>query len=163
VFAEVTAGNGVLLDIHGDGEERVAIENEIAALELGGAVCMKGRYPDGADYGRLLASYHALVLPSIDCEGLPLVLLEAMSCGLPFLATDIGGIPDVGGGNPDVVITGPAPAMVREGLIRLLAMLLSGHHSNARLKEFYKARFSQEQAERRWREMFAGPREYFAR
>ena len=162
VFADVTAGDDVRFDIHGDGEERAAIEAEITALNLGATVCMKGRYPEGTEYARLLASYHALVLPSIDCEGLPLVLLEAMSCGLPFLATAIGGIPDVGVGNPDVVIAGPAPAMLREGLVRLLAMLRTGRISTARLKEFYRTRLSQEEAEKQWRQMFAAPREYFA-
>ncbi|MFB2971576.1 glycosyltransferase family 4 protein [Aerosakkonema sp. BLCC-F183] len=38
--------------------------------------------------------HHALILPS-RCEGLPLVLVEAMMCGRLGIVTDVGGIPEI--------------------------------------------------------------------
>ena len=41
-----------------------------------------------------LASSKCLILPSYG-EGYPLVILESLSQGIPVLATDVGGIPDL--------------------------------------------------------------------
>lgn len=45
---------------------------------------------------KLLCSSDVFILPSI-AEGLPLVILEAMSAGLPWVSTPVGGVPKVFG------------------------------------------------------------------
>lgn len=51
-------------------------------------------FPYGGSVGPHLAALDLFVLPSA-WEAMPLSLLEAMSCGLPILATDVGGTPEV--------------------------------------------------------------------
>lgn len=46
------------------------------------------------DVGRLLAAADTCLLTSIS-EGIPLTLIEAMAAGLPVVATNVGGVPEV--------------------------------------------------------------------
>jgi len=50
-----------------------------------------GAYSSGAQQAAILQSLDALVLFSTHNEGMPLSLIEAMSAGLPWIATDQGG------------------------------------------------------------------------
>ena len=74
---------------------RGPLEHELAAAAadpaLGGRVHFLG---PRADADRLMAGADLFVLPSHQ-EGLPVALMEAMSAGLPVVATTVGGVPGV--------------------------------------------------------------------
>jgi glycosyltransferase involved in cell wall biosynthesis len=67
----------------------------LTSPELGGSVSHLG-YVDAADRERLYAGARALVLPSLD-EGFGLTALEAMSAGVPVVASTRGSLPEVVG------------------------------------------------------------------
>lgn len=73
----------------GDGPLRGELEGLIEELALSHEVTLLG---ERQDVNRLLGEFDAFVLPS-RTEGLPVALLEAMSCGLPVVATSVGGVP----------------------------------------------------------------------
>jgi L-malate glycosyltransferase len=81
----------VKLILVGDGELRKTIEKKVAQNGLSDAVEFTGNIQNVAEK---LRSADAFVLPS-RYEGLPLTILEAMASGLPIIATNVGGVPDI--------------------------------------------------------------------
>jgi glycosyltransferase involved in cell wall biosynthesis len=73
--------------IAGDGSQRIKLEAQASSLGLGAGIVRFLGMRD--DVPTLMEAADALVLPS-RWEGLPMVLLEAASAGLPAVATDVG-------------------------------------------------------------------------
>ena len=97
----------------GDGPDRAALERRAAAL--GDRVRFLG---ERRDVGRLLQAADLLVLPS-DREGLPMAVLEALAAGVPVVASDVGGIPQLGADAVELVAPQSADALA-EGIRRVL-------------------------------------------
>lgn len=91
-FAQVARGDaGVGLDVVGDGPLRKTLRASVAALGLAERVVFHGRKspPEVAD---LMKKAACLILSS-HSEGMPNVVLEALACGTPVVATDVGEVP----------------------------------------------------------------------
>ena len=84
------SGRDIKLTLAGDGEETGALKDQIARLGLGTAARFLGhvqaRY--GFSKGRLL------VVPSRG-DSMPYVVIEAAAAGIPMIAANVGGIPEV--------------------------------------------------------------------
>ncbi len=77
--------------IIGEGLEKQNLENLIKKHELENYVILTGRIPDAYQY---LKAFDLFVLPSVK-EGQPWVILEAMAAGVPIVAINIAGIPEM--------------------------------------------------------------------
>jgi glycosyltransferase involved in cell wall biosynthesis len=112
------------LVVIGDGPERTVLEAQARAAGMSDRVAIRGRVSD-AELRAAYAASDALVLPSIldargDTEGLGVVLLEAMSYGVPVVASDIGGITDIVEHDRSGLLVPPAdPARLAGALERL--------------------------------------------
>jgi glycosyltransferase involved in cell wall biosynthesis len=84
-------GPDVHLVIVGDGSHRPAVEAEVRRYASTDFVHLLGQRTDVA---QLLPAFDVFALSS-DSEGLPMVIPEAMACGIPVVSTDVGGISDV--------------------------------------------------------------------
>jgi glycosyltransferase involved in cell wall biosynthesis len=81
----------VALDVAGDGPDRPRLEALAAGVE---GVRFHGRV-DGATVDSLMTQALAVVLPSRWYENQPMVVLEAFARGVPVVATDLGGTPEL--------------------------------------------------------------------
>ena len=99
---------GSRLVIAGEGGEEAALRRQIADLGLTGRVELAGHLPRD-EMRDLYRRASLFVLPSRR-EGMPLVLLEAMATGLPAVATAVGGVPEVMGGDTGALVSPEDPA-----------------------------------------------------
>ena len=86
-----TRGVHVQVSFAGDGSDRAELEAQAQTLGVADRTTFLGN----VDHAQLLDSYSeghydAFVLPSLH-EGISVALIEAMSRGLPVIATDVGG------------------------------------------------------------------------
>jgi len=106
-----------ILWIVGSGAEESVLEKVAKELRLQRVQFLGGTL-NPLDY------YHAadvFILPSIQ-EGFPNVILEAMSCGLPCIASEIGGVTDIMKQDSQGILVPPGDA---ERLSEAIARMLS--------------------------------------
>jgi len=97
---------GVRFVIVGDGPLRTEIEALVAERGLDGVLAFAGVRDDmPATY----AAFDVLALTSRH-EGTPLAVLEAMACGLPIVATSVGGVPELVCDDESGVLVAPSDA-----------------------------------------------------
>lgn len=83
----------VKLVLVGDGVERSRLEELAKRLDLNGCIQFAGQVPQER-IPQVMHQADIFSLLSLS-EGFPVVLLEAMAAGLPIVATNVGGIPDI--------------------------------------------------------------------
>jgi len=108
--------------IGGDGPSLPEIEEELKNDQFRGKVTLAGRIPD-EELPQFYNQIKLFVLPSYT-EGLPQVILEAMACSTPVLATPVGSIPDViKDGETGFIMEDNSPESVTRSVIRALKHL----------------------------------------
>lgn len=113
------AGGVDELLVVGDGPERERLEALAGELELDERVEFRGFVPD-AELAEALRSCDGLVLPAVvdekgDTEGLGVVLIEALAAGVPVIASEVGGIPDIVEDGATGLLTPPGDAAALAG------------------------------------------------
>ncbi|GAB6098059.1 glycosyltransferase [Desulfatiferula olefinivorans] len=84
---------GLKLFIIGDGPLKKELQNFITSLRLWNSVCLVGPVPHDEIINWLNAA--DIFCMSSTREGCPVVIHEALACGVPVISSDVGGIPDI--------------------------------------------------------------------
>lgn len=87
----LAGGHDVQLTLLGDGPERSPLEARARTLGITGAIRWAGYVGERERYMAALRKGDLFVLPSLS-EGVPKVIVEAMACGVPVVASSVGGI-----------------------------------------------------------------------
>lgn len=145
--------------IVGEGPERGRLEEQIDRLELHGQVSLLGqRYHH--EVLELLGEADLFVMTSI-VEGMPVAIMEAMVAGVPVIAPEITGIPELlGYGEGGILIPPSEPAALADAVarvaagetdtrtlarnaFRLIVERFNLHANSRRFADFLKQRLSQ--------------------
>ena len=116
----------VHLLIVGEGPERARIEEHIRAKGREEHVTLIGQVPTAEPYYALAD----IAVLSSRSEGSPNALLEAMSAGVPVVATSVGGIPEIVNDEESALLVAPGD---REAMTAAIGRLLGEKELAARL------------------------------
>lgn len=139
-FAEATASQDTELWLVGDGPDRAQVESLGRELGLGERLRLLGARDDLSE---LHAAADVFALAS-EREAFGLVALEAMACGVPVVATSVGGVPEVVRDHIEGRLVDPGDqrgfaAALRELLVDAEARAALGRAGRARAVEQFAA------------------------
>jgi glycosyltransferase involved in cell wall biosynthesis len=125
----------------GDGPLRSKVEAEARRLGLGARVVFAGLRQDVPE---LLPGLDALVFSSLR-EGLSMAMLEAMAAGVPVVATDVGGTPElIAHGVTGLLVPPGRPESLADALVGLLEDAAGGERIRREARRCVEERFSLE-------------------
>lgn len=131
-------GKPVTLTLAGDGEETEALKSLVKKLNLEGAVRFIGfvKARTGFSKGRLL------VVPSRG-DSMPYVVIEAAAAGVPMIAANVGGIPEIFGPHKEALFVANSIGAMADAIEAALGDLNASRESAKVLRERIFMQFSQ--------------------
>ncbi len=136
---------------HGDAIEE--LKKLVVELGLQNNVTINKGWNNEEEYAEILEKVDFIVLSS-KSEGLPLVLLESMAFGNPFVATNVGAVGVLAENNPDVIIVDNNKDAIKKGIQLMIDKLRNNEIDRERLRKYYNSNFGPANIVKQWREIF---------
>jgi glycosyltransferase involved in cell wall biosynthesis len=131
----------ISLNIAGDGSQRHKIAARAKALNFASRYRYHGVYTHPEECRAFMESLDVFVMPSFT-EGTPNSIVEAMACGKPIIASDVGGIPDMIGDEAGILVTPGDVAGLADAIARFAGDSDLRRKMGAAAKERYHKLFS---------------------
>ena len=144
--------HGLSLTFYGYGD-RKRLQKSIDACGLSDEVRIEGGWRTERELANILDKLDFVVLPS-QSEGLPIILLECMSHGVPYVATDVGAIKTLAEGNPDVLVVANDAESICAGIVQMANGIRSGAVQGKRLQQFSAEKYSYGRVSELWKQVF---------
>jgi len=129
------------LVIAGAGSEDARLRALVGSLGLVSHVAFVGKVPHD-DVPALMGSFDVVVNPTIVPESFGVVILEASAVGLPVVATDVGGVPDVCvQGTTGMLIPPRDPVALSDAIVELASRPALRTSMGAAGRSFVERRF----------------------
>jgi glycosyltransferase involved in cell wall biosynthesis len=90
-FLDKVGKNNIVLILAGEGEILGSIRDQVRLKMLESNIVFVGHV---VEVGKFLNSVDCAVLASLSDEDFPNIVMEAMSCSLPLIATEVAGVPE---------------------------------------------------------------------
>ena len=132
-----TNGQSITATIVGEGDQSGALRTQIGRLGLTGEVRFLGHVP-----ARQAFSLGRLVVVPSRAESLPYVVMEAAAAGMPVLATNVGGIPEIFGPLAARLVPPDQPAALAEAIAAALEKPAALRANAEMLREQVRLSFS---------------------
>jgi glycosyltransferase involved in cell wall biosynthesis len=116
----------VHVDLAGDGPLREELQSRVRELGLDDQITFLGALPHDRLMEQMRAgAWDMVILPSIvtasgEKEGIPVALIEALSCQIPTVSTTTGGIPELFEGMDDALVPPEDPVSLADTIEKLL-------------------------------------------
>jgi glycosyltransferase involved in cell wall biosynthesis len=131
----------ICLNIAGDGSQRQKIAARAKALDVASRYRYHGVYTHPEECRAFMESLDVFVMPSFT-EGTPNSIVEAMACGKPIIASEVGGIPDMIGVDSGILVPPGDPGSLAEAMLRLAQDAELRRSMGAAAQERYQKLFS---------------------
>jgi glycosyltransferase involved in cell wall biosynthesis len=139
----------ILLNYYGHGSEKDNLVNEIKKRNLENRICVYDGWTTTTELQEMMENVDLLVLPS-EAEGLPIILMEAMAYGVPFVATDVGAVRTYAENNPDVRVVPLDNDAIAFAIDDVVSAIRAGTIQGQRLQSYYNEHYAFSKLAKRW-------------